>query len=110
MALTLLAGELGELTQTAGQQAAQATSLFSNLTGNWWVLVAGIALIAGTVLLVGYLKNLLANSVIGLVAWAVLNYLLGVQLPFWPSLVVSAIFGLAGIGVLLVLRFLGIAF
>ncbi len=110
MVLSLLAGELGDLTSAAPQAIASAGAALQTLTGNWWALVLGVILIAATVLIVGYLKNLLANSLIGLVAWAVLHFLLHIQLPLVPSLVVSAIFGLAGIGALLVLRFLGVNF
>ncbi len=107
----LLAGQLGDFTSQAATQAASAgQALTTTLAGNWTTLLLGLGLIAATVILVGYLKNLLANSVIGLVVWAVLHFLLHVQLPLVPSLVVSALFGLAGIGAMLVLRFLGVNF
>ena len=117
MDYAFLAGGLGELTNAAKDKALETGPLlgaggqaFATLAGNWWVLLLGIALIAATVVLVGYLKNILANSIIGLVAWSVLQFLFGVKLPLMASLVVSAIFGLAGIGVMLVLKFLGINF
>ena len=78
------------------------------LVGNWQVLLIGIVLIIATIIIVTYLKNIIANSVIGLVAWAIVVYLFKISLPFVPSLAVSAIFGLAGIGVMLILRFMGV--
>ena len=108
--LPFLVGQLGEPTAQGAQQALDQSGLFSNLAGNLLVLVLGVALIGATVVLVGYLKNVLANSLIGLVTWAVLHFLFQVQLPLVPSIIVSAIFALGGIGVMLVLKFLGVNF
>ncbi len=72
------------------------------------ILIAGIILIVVAVLFMLFIKKIIINSVLGVIAWIVLQYVFKVGLPFIPSLVVSVIFGLAGIGVMLVLRFMGI--
>jgi len=72
------------------------------------ILIAGIILIIVAVLFLVFIKKILINSVLGIIAWAVLQFLFGVNLPFTPSLVISAIFGLAGIGAMLILRFMGV--
>ena len=86
--------------------AAKDTAL--QLAGNPTVLVIGIVLIIATVLVILFIKKIVINSVLGVAAWAVLQYGLNIQLPFIPSLVVSIVFGLAGIGVMLLLRFLAV--
>ena len=72
------------------------------------LLIGGIILIVLAVVVIFFLKRVIVNSILGLVVWGILTFLLGVNLPLIPSLVVSVVFGLAGIGVLLLLRFLGL--
>ena len=95
------------------QAAGEATSIGSQATdflvGNWAVLAAAVGLIIATVFILTQLKQVIVNSVLGVVAWAVLVFVFHVQLELIPSLVVSAIFGLAGIGVILILKFMNVA-
>ena len=100
MDLTLL--QIGTEAGTIGGQAVNF------LAGNWAVLAAALGLIIATVLILTQLKHVIVNSVLGVIAWAVLVFVFKVQLEFIPSLVVSAIFGLAGIGVILILKFLNV--
>ena len=93
------AGEVG----TIGGQAANF------LAGNWTVLAAAVGLIIATVFILTQLKQVIVNSVLGVIAWAILVFIFHVQLDLIPSLVVSAIFGLAGIGVILILKFMNVA-
>jgi hypothetical protein len=76
----------------------------SNILGQSTAPVA----VADSVKSVVLLKRIIENSVLGLIVWAVAKFVFGINLPFWTSLIVSAIFGLAGIGALLLLRFLGV--
>lgn len=103
----LLQAELGQLTNTAVSQAGNFVS------GNWVWLVIGIVLIIVTVLILKYIKDLIINSIIGIIAWLIIYFglpLIGVDLKlnFVTSLVVSALFGLAGLGVLIIVKFLGL--
>jgi hypothetical protein len=82
----------------------QAVSLVNNPT----ILIIAVVLIVATVLLLVYLKKIIVNTVLGLIVWAIVTYIFKVELPLIPSFVVSAIFGPAGIGVLLLLKFLGV--
>ena len=70
--------------------------------------VGGIVLVVAAVLIFIFLKKIIVNSILGVAAWAILTFVFHVELPFIPSLAVSIIFGLAGIGAMLVLRFFGI--
>jgi len=92
-------------TEQAGGIGGQAVNF---LAGNWPVLAVGIGLIIATVVIIAHLKQVIVNSVLGVIAWAVLVFVFNVQLPLIPSLVVSAIFGLAGIGVILILKFMNV--
>jgi hypothetical protein len=89
------------------------TSLATLMQGNWVFLIIGIILIAITIAILYFLKQIIVNSLVGVVAWVIITYALplfglNLSLPFLPSLVVSAIFGLAGIGALMVIAFLGL--
>jgi hypothetical protein len=102
MVLEGVPNALGEGTQGA------VTGVSQQFLGDPAILAAGIGLIIVAAIVFYYVKQIIVNSLLGIVAWAVLSYGLNVQLPFWASLIVSIIFGLAGVGVMLVLRFLGI--
>jgi len=96
-----------------GQQAAETTGeetakMASGIAGNMAMLLAGIVLIIITIVVILLAKRIIVNSVLGLIGWLVVKYVLQVSLPFWPSLVLSIIFGLAGLGAMLVLAFMGI--
>ncbi|MFA6049530.1 MAG: pro-sigmaK processing inhibitor BofA family protein [Candidatus Micrarchaeia archaeon] len=80
-------------------------------------LLVGAAVFAAlaiviTVLLLKFAKNFLANSAIGVLALLAINFL-GVGSGFHlavsiPNMVVAGLFGLAGVGILVVLKVLGI--
>lgn len=78
------------------------------LVGDWRAVIFGVLLIVAAVVVIHFVKKIIVNSILGVIAWAVLNYVVGIELPTIASFVVSAIFGLAGIGVLLILRFLAL--
>ncbi len=80
----------------------------TSLVGDPSVLIGGIVLIVAALLVIFLLKRIIVNSILGLISWLVLTFLFGINLPFIPSLVISIVFGLAGIGVMLVLRFFGL--
>ena len=82
----------------------QAASLVSNPT----ILIIGIGLIVATILLLFFMKKIIINTILGLIVWGIVTYILKIELPFIPSFVVSVVFGPAGIGVILLLKFLGL--
>lgn len=103
--LMLLQLPLEQTAQTIGQQTIETAKFFA---GNPQILAGGIVLIVLGILVLVFLKRIIVNSVLGFLVWAILEYAFGVKLPFLVSLIISVVFGLAGIGVLLVLRFFGI--
>jgi hypothetical protein len=72
------------------------------------LLVYAVVLIILTVIFIRFLKNVIVNSVIGVVALLFLYYVLNIKLPFILTLIVTVIFGPAGLGVMLVLKFFGV--
>jgi len=96
------------LVSKLGEATTQLENALPFAFGDWKLLVFGIILIIGAIAIFMFLKNLIVNSIAGVIVWAIVVYVFGIKLAFWPSLVVSAIFGLAGIGTLLILNFLGI--
>ncbi|MEK6924496.1 MAG: pro-sigmaK processing inhibitor BofA family protein [Candidatus Micrarchaeota archaeon] len=74
--------------------------------------LAGIALIAIAILIIINLKKIFVNTALGVAALLVINSLgapYGVKLPVnLVTLAASAILGLAGVGLLIILQFLGI--
>ncbi len=94
---------LGETTAAVGGEAANA------IASNPGILITGILLIAAAILIFFFIKKLIVNSVLGFVGWILFIFFVGVdQSLLIPSLVISVIFGLAGVGVLLVLTFFGV--
>ena len=98
------AGLLGELGRKTGDAAGSTVLQFA---GDPSVLAGGIALVVVAILAFFLIKKIIINSILGAMAWAVVTLGFGVNLPLLPSLAVSVIFGPAGIGVMLALRFFG---
>jgi len=93
--------DLNSITMT-GQQG------LSIVQGNYVWLIGAVILILITLGILNFIKNFIVNSVLGLIAWGLLIFAFDVQLPFIPSLVISIIFGPAGTGTLLLLKFFGV--
>lgn len=91
-----------------GNIASSAVNTANSILGNPIWLIVGIALIVVTILLLVFLKKIIVNSILGLILFAIVKFGLGIGLPTIPTLVVSIIFGPAGIGVMLLLKFLGL--
>lgn len=78
------------------------------IAGNFGILMIGLGLLVSAILVFVFLKKIIINSILGLIAWAIAVFILKIELPFWISLIASALFGLAGVGVMLLLKFAGI--
>ncbi|MFA5745393.1 MAG: hypothetical protein WCX82_04390 [archaeon] len=74
---------------------------------NTLLLLIGVVLVIATIVIAGHFKNILMNSILGAFGFLVC-FLIGVKLPMLVTIIASAIFGLAGLGVVLILRVLGI--
>jgi len=72
------------------------------------LIIIGIILIIITIVIIKFFKNIILNSVIGVVGVLILNFIFGIKLPFIITLIASAIFGAAGLGIMLVLKFFGV--
>jgi hypothetical protein len=72
------------------------------------VLAAGIALIIISAIVFFLLKKVIEHAIIGAIAWALTIFVFHISLPLIPSLVIAIIFGPAGIGAMLLLRFFGL--
>jgi len=72
------------------------------------ILLYALILIIITVVIISFFKNVIINSLIGVAGLFIANFVLGLKLPFIITLIVTAIFGLAGLGVMLVLKFFGV--
>lgn len=80
-----------------------------SIAGNYWLVLAGVALLVLAFILFSMLKQIVVNSVVGLIALAALKYAFGVDIPLSVAVVASvALFGLAGLGVMLILMFFGV--
>ena len=91
---------------TASAESVGTAAL--QLVGNPAILAGGIILIVAAVVIFFFLKKIVINTILGIVAWLALTYVFHVELPFIPSLAISIIFGLAGIGAMLVMKFFGL--
>jgi hypothetical protein len=72
-------------------------------------IIIAIALIAATIIFIFLAKRILINSLFGIILWAVLEFGIKAGLPFIPSFVIGLIFGPAGLGAMLLLKFMGFA-
>jgi pro-sigmaK processing inhibitor BofA len=79
------------------------------------LVLLGIGIVIIGVFLVGILKKILVNSVVGLIALYVINFLGGalkmdaLNIPInLVSVLITALLGLAGVGLLIILKLLGI--
>jgi hypothetical protein len=79
----------------------------ASLLFNPFVLGIGVALILATIFIIFFLKKVVTNSIIGGVIWFVSVFIFKVELPLLPSFVISVLFGPAGIGAMLLLKFFG---
>ncbi|MFH1587964.1 MAG: hypothetical protein ABIA76_01340 [Candidatus Diapherotrites archaeon] len=78
------------------------------LEGNLTIILIAIALVLATVVLILHFKKIIINSILGAIGWGIAIFVFKVSIPFIPSLIASLIFGLAGIGVVLVFAFFGV--
>jgi len=78
-----------------------------NLVNNPVSLIIGIVLIAAAILIIVFFKIFFINGLIGLAGF-IFCLLIGIKLPFWLTVILSGIFGLAGLGLVLILKFFGI--
>ncbi|MBU1197480.1 pro-sigmaK processing inhibitor BofA family protein [Candidatus Micrarchaeota archaeon] len=73
------------------------------------IIIAGVVIILALIVLFIF-RRFLINSVIGIIALIVLNYA-GVEIPLnVATIVVTAILGLVGVALLIILKLSGIAF
>jgi hypothetical protein len=71
-------------------------------------IIVGIVLIIATIFILFFLKKMIINSVLGGVIWVIAIFVLKINIPFIPSLVISIIIGPAGIGTMLLLNAFGL--
>ena len=86
---------------------SQGTDKVFNLVHNPKILILGVILIGITLLIMYFFKHFIVNSIIGIIGLFILTFI-GVKLPFIVTLIITAIFGLAGLGTILILKFFGI--
>ena len=99
---------LNDLGEGATGAAENVGSAALELVGNPTILIGGIVLVVAAIVIFFFLKKIIVNSILGIAAWLVLTYVFHVELPLVASLAISIIFGLAGIGAMLVLKFFGL--
>lgn len=94
----------GDANKMLIEQIPLTTSLISNPS----VLIGGIVLIAVSLIILFILKKIIGNIILGGLAWALAVFVFHIPLPILPSLIIAVIFGPAGIGVMMLLKFFGI--
>jgi hypothetical protein len=107
LAIDLPTEALQGLGEQAGSTAGKAAETAMQFAGDPTILLGGIGLVIAAVMIFLFLKKIVVNTILGVIGWAIVLFVLKIELPLIPSLAVSVIFGLAGIGAMLVLRFFG---
>lgn len=90
----------------ASSIVAEASSYLPQ--GDLGTLLLGALLVIVALVVIFVLKRILENAIIGTLGFLILKFVLGVNVPFIPGLIISLLFGLGGLGVLLILHFFGI--
>jgi hypothetical protein len=102
MDLFLLADNFAQGTQMVQEAATEVIPLPPEY------ILPAIVLVIATVFIFFFLKKIIVNSVLGVVALLAANFIFNMQLPWISSIVISIIFGPAGVGVMIVLRIFGV--
>ena len=87
-----------------------ATSLLSGTflgIPAWQVAGISIAFIIGAILLMLFLKRIIENIILGLIAWTIIAFVFHVELPLIPTFIATILFGIGGIGAMLLAKLLG---
>ena len=78
----------------------------------WLMALLPLLLIVAAIALVFFLKKILVNAVLGIIALFLINYFgtpYGIQIAItFVTVAISALFGLAGVGGLVLLKLLGV--
>ncbi|GEM_PF-3201424 len=88
----------------------QVTEPLKAFAGNFGLLLGAVILLVGFFLFMKYLKNLVANVIIGIVGLLILRFIFGVPVPLTNPLVllIVVIAGIPGLAVVLIAVFLGL--
>lgn len=96
--------DVNATTTAVTEKAAQATNILFNPT----FLITGIVFIIAAIIILYFLKNIILNSVVGVFGFIICYFVFGIKLPFFLTLLVSAIFGIGGLGTIIILKFFGV--
>lgn len=92
-----------------GLQDMVTSYFLSSILSNLPNLIVGIVLILFSIFLLRSIKNFIFNAIAGIILLFFVNYL-GLSAPITvATIAVSLLFGPAGVGVILVLTFFGVA-
>lgn len=76
--------------------------------GDLGTFILGAIFVLLAIFIIFLAKRVLENLIIGTVGFLLLKYFFGLSVPLIPGLIVSILFGLGGLGVLLILHFFGL--
>ncbi len=75
---------------------------------DWGLVGTGVVLLLVTVVLLFLLKRVVENVVSGIIAFLLVKFLLGVDIPLLPAAVAAVVLGAGGVGLILILHVLGL--
>lgn len=96
--------DLNTTTVAIAEKASEATNILFNPK----FLILGVVFIIVAIIVLYFLKNILLNSIMGVFGFLICYFVFGIKLPFFVTLIISAIFGIGGLGAVIVLRFFGL--
>ncbi len=73
----------------------------------WDLIIFGVVLVVVGIILLFLLKRVIENIVLGLIGWAVVQFVFGISLPPLQTFIAIVLFGLAGLGTMVVITLLG---
>ena len=88
---------------------SSVTAPLTSFAGNFGILLGAIILIVAFFLFMKFVKNIIANTIIGIVGLIILKFILGVSIPLNAlTVLIVVVTGIPGLAVLLIAVFLGL--
>jgi len=84
------------------------TGLLESLAGDWTLMIWAVALIVGAFIFLWVFKQVIANTIAGIIAFIIFTFILGIPIPLTPlTVLVTVLGGLGGVAALLISVFFG---
>jgi len=90
------------------ENGIEGVDFLSFLPGDWSLIIWAIVLIAAAFIFVWVFKQVIANTIAGIIAFIIFTFVFGIPIPLNPlTILVTVLGGLGGVAALLIAVFFG---